>query len=223
MKVAFSDHPTELMIATGPKMTPGKMMRRVLRVVRGRSFDAVTIGYPGVVVRGRIVRDPINLGPGWIGFDFERFLHRPTRIVNDAALQALGSYRGGRMLFLSLGTGLGSAMILDGKLAPMELAHLPYKKNREYEEYVGEAALDRLGRKKWEKEVRKVVHLFVLALEPDYVVLGGGNVRKLKRLPPHCERGDNRNVIVGGARVWDDRAPPRSEEGTRPASVRSRR
>jgi predicted NBD/HSP70 family sugar kinase len=203
VKIAFSGRLTERKIPTGPRMTPGRMMRRVMRAVRNEKFDVVTIGYPGLVVHGRIAREPVNLGPGWIGFHFERVVGRPTRIVNDAAMQALGSYRGGRMLFLGLGTGLGAAMILDGTIAPMEIAHLPYKKDREYEEYVGEAGFERLGRKKWQKEVFAVVELFTRALEPDYVVLGGGNVHKLKRLPPHCERGDNRDAIVGGIRVWD--------------------
>lgn len=219
VKVAFSDSPHEIKILTGPKMTPGRLMRRVVRAVRGQSFDAVAIGYPGLVIRGRIARDPAHLGPGWVGFNFERALDHPTRIVNDAMLQALGSYRGGRMLFLSLGTGLGSALILDGTLAPLELAHLPYKKGREIEEFVGEIGLERLGRKKWEKEVFTVVDLFERALEPDYVVLGGGNVYKLKRLPPHSELSDNHAVIVGGARLWDDttRAPSEGQSG--PSSV----
>jgi predicted NBD/HSP70 family sugar kinase len=204
VKIAFSDQHSEVKVLTGPTMTPDKMMRRVLPEVRGKPFDAVTIGYPGLVAHGRIAREPVNLGPGWMGYNFERLLRRPTRIVNDAAMQALGSYRGGRMLFLGLGTGLGSAMIVDRKLVPMELAHLPYKKGREYEEYVGEAGFERLGRKRWQKEVFTVVDLFYRALEPDYITLGGGNVRKLRRLPPHCERGNNLDAIVGGARVWDD-------------------
>ncbi len=218
-KLAFSNSSTEAKIPTGPKMTPGKLMRRVARAVRSQSFDAVAIGYPGLVVRGRIAREPAHLGPGWVGFNFERALQHPTRIVNDAVLQALGSYRGGRMLFLSLGTGLGSALILDRTLAPLELAHLPYKKGREIEEYVGEAGLTRLGRKRWEKEVFTVVDLLVRALEPDYVVLGGGNVYKLKRLPPHSELGDNNAVIVGGARLWDDTGSTVFESGSRPVSV----
>ena len=204
VKIAYSGQRTEAKIPTGPKMTPGRMMQRVLRQVRGARFDAVSIGFPGLVLRGRIAGEPPNLGPGWVGFDFERLLRRPTRILNDAALQALGSYRGGRMLFLGLGTGLGTAMILDGTIAPMELAHLPYKKGRVYEEYVGEAGLERLGRRKWEKEVFTVVELLRHALEPDYITLGGGNVRKLRSLPPHCVRGDNRDAIVGGARLWSD-------------------
>ncbi len=219
VKVAFSDGPHEIKILTGPKMTPGRLMRRVVRAVRGESFDAVSIGYPGLVVRGRIAREPAHLGRGWVGFNFERALDHPTRIVNDAMLQALGSYRGGRMLFLSLGTGLGSALILDGTLAPLELAHLPYKKGREIEEFVGEVGLERLGRKKWEKEVFMVVALLKRALEPDYVVLGGGNVYKLKRLPPRSELSDNHAVIVGGARLWDVTTLASSEGRSGPGSV----
>ncbi len=205
VKVAFSGQRIPVKIPTGPRMTPGRMMRRVLATVRGERFEAVTVGYPGLVVRGRVAREPAHLAPGWIGFDFERRFRRPTRIVNDAVLQAVGDYRGGSMLFLGLGTGLGSAMIVEGRLLPMELAHLPYKKEREYEEYVGEAALERLGRKKWEKEVFAVVGLLARALEPDYIVLGGGNARKLRRLPPRCERGDGRAAVVGGTRVWETR------------------
>jgi predicted NBD/HSP70 family sugar kinase len=221
VKIAFSHQRTEQKIATGPKMTPGPMMRAVVRELKGQRFDAVAVGYPGLVRGGRIVGEPPNLGAGWIGFDFEKVLHQPVRILNDAALQALGGYRGGRMLFLGLGTGLGTAMILDGTIAPMELAHLPYKKEREYEEYVGEAALERLGRRKWEKEVFEVVRLFYTAFEPDYVILGGGNVRHLRSLPPHCLRGGNRDAITGGARLWSEpsgvpsprRRPRRSPTG----------
>lgn len=210
VKFAFSDRPTEVKIPSGPKMGPEKMMRKLAERLRGQRYDAVSIGYPGLVVHGRIVREPHNLGEGWVGFDFEKEFRRPTRILNDAAMQALGSYRGGRMLFLGLGTGLGTAMIVDGKLEPMELAHLLFKKGKTYEEYVGEAGLERLGRKRWEREVVNVVEALSAALEPDYVVLGGGNVRKLKALPPHAERGDNRDAIKGGVRAWAEgaTAPP---------------
>lgn len=209
IKVGFSHRPPESRIPSGSKMTPARMMKGLAPLLRGQRFDAVSIGYPGLVVHGRIVREPHNLGAGWVGYDFEKGFRRPTRIVNDAAMQALGSYRGGRMLFLGLGTGLGSAMIVDGQLEPMELAHLMYKKGKTYEEYVGESGLKRLGRKKWSKEVFAVVEALSSALEPDYVVLGGGNTRKLRELPPHCERGDNRNAIEGGVRVWaEERTPP---------------
>jgi glucose-6-phosphate isomerase len=186
-------------------MGPEKMMRKLRRRLTGARYDAVALGYPGLVIHGRIVREPPNLGKGWVAFDFEKAFRRPTRILNDAAMQALGSYQGGRMLFLGLGTGFGTAMIVSGKLEPMELAHLPYKKGKTYEEFVGEAALKRLGRKRWQKEVFAVVKALSVALEPDYVVIGGGNARKLKQLPPTARRGDNRNAITGGVRLWTDR------------------
>ncbi len=212
VKVAFSDHPREIRLPSGPDLTPEKMVRGIERRLTGRLFDVVTIGYPGLVIHGRIVRDPHNLGPGWVGFDFEKAFRRPTRVINDAAMQALGSYRGGRMLFLGLGTGLGTAMIVDGRLEPMELAHLPYKKGKTFEEFVGEAGLRRVGRRKWQKEVFAVVETLSEALEPEYVVLGGGNARKLKDLPPNAERGDNQNAITGGIRLWTD--PENSPVGT---------
>jgi glucose-6-phosphate isomerase len=202
VKAAFSDSPLERRVLSGPNLTPERMMRRLSKVLRGQRFDAVAIGYPGLVVRGRIAREPHNLGVGWVGFDFDEAFGCPVRVVNDAAMQALGSYRGGHMLFLGLGTGLGSAMIVEGKLQPMELAHLPYKKGRTFEEYLGEANLERVGRKKWQREVTRVVELLEAALEPDEVVLGGGNVRKLERLLPGVRRGDNREAIVGGVRLW---------------------
>jgi len=179
------------------------MVRKLRRGLKGVRYDVVSLGYPGLVVHGKIVREPPNLGKGWVGFDFEKALGRPTRILNDAAMQALGSYRGGRMLFLGLGTGFGSAMIVAGKLEPMELAHLPYKKGKTYEAFVGEAALKRLGRKKWQKEVLEVAEVLSDALEPDYVVIGGGNARKLKELPPGARLGDNRNAFAGGIRLWN--------------------
>jgi glucose-6-phosphate isomerase len=202
VKAAFSDNPREHRIASGANLTPERMVRGLSRILKSESFDAIAIGYPGLVVHGKIAREPHNLGPGWVGFDFEEAFGSPVRIVNDAAMQALGSYRGGRLLFLGLGTGLGSAMIVEGRLLPMELAHLPYKKGRSFEDYVGEASLERLGRKKWQKEVIRVVEILEAALEPDEVILGGGNVRKLDRLLPGVRRGDNREAIVGGIRLW---------------------
>jgi predicted NBD/HSP70 family sugar kinase len=186
-------------------MEPQQMVRQLRKRLKGKRFHAVALGYPGIVVHGRILREPPNLGPGWVAFDFAKALGHPIRIINDAAMQALGSYEGGRMLFLGLGTGLGSAMIVDGELEPMELAHLPYKKGRTFEEFVGDAALKRLGRKRWQKEVFAIVRTLSAALEPDYVVIGGGNLRKLKTLPPRARRGDNRNAFVGGERLWEDR------------------
>jgi predicted NBD/HSP70 family sugar kinase len=190
------------MIPSGPKFTPARMVRAVARLLRDEKYDAVSIGFPGPVKHGRITHEPVHLGRGWVGFDFREAFGRPVRIVNDAAMQALGNYDQGHLLFLGLGTGLGSAMIVDGALQPMELAHLPYKKGRTFEEYVGEAALERFGTKKWSKEVRRVVRMLVAALEPDEVVLGGGNARKLGDLLPGVRRGDNRDAIVGGVRLW---------------------
>jgi polyphosphate glucokinase len=163
----------------------------------------VTIGHPGPVLHGRIVSEPHNLGGGWVGFDFHRAFARPVKILNDAAMQALGSYRGGRMLFLGLGTGLGSAMIVDGLLEPMELAHLPYRHGRTYEDYVGLRGLESRGKKKWRRSVADVVARLAAALEADDVVLGGGNIKHLRRAPAGARLGDNRNAFVGGFRVWE--------------------
>jgi predicted NBD/HSP70 family sugar kinase len=202
VKVALSDSAQEWEIPSGPKFTPRRMLRALARLDRVELYDAVTIGYPGPVTHGKISREPVHLSPGWIGFDFRKAFGCPVRIVNDAAMQALGNYVEGHMLFLGLGTGLGSAMVMEGVLQPMELAHLPYKKGRTFEEYVGDAALQRFGKKKWAKEVRRVVQILVAALEPDEVVLGGGNASKLGKLLPGVRRGDNREAIVGGIRLW---------------------
>ena len=189
-------------VESGPTMTAEQMVNDVNKLAEGWDYDVVSMGYPGPVLHNRPVLEPSNLGSGWVGFDFEKALDRPVKIVNDAMMQAIGSYEGGRMLFLGLGTGLGSALIVDNVAQPMELAHLPYKKHRTFEEYVGRAGLKRLGKKKWRHEVAKVVERMVAALEPDYVVLGGGNVEKLDELPPKCRRGDNANAFVGGFRLW---------------------
>ena len=191
-------------IESGPAMTAALMVRAVKRLTADWKYDAVAIGYPGPVSHGRPLREPFNLGGGWMGFNFRKAFGRPVKVINDAAMQALGSYKGGSMLFLGLGTGLGSAIIVDGVLEPAELAHLPYKR-KTYEDYVGLRGLKRLGRKKWERHVRKVVDLLRAALEVDYVVLGGGNSKKLKRedLPPKTLLGDNRNAFLGGFRLWE--------------------
>jgi len=165
-------------------------------------YDAVSIGYPGVVVHGAIISEPHNLGPGWVGFNFKKSFGRPVHIVNDAAMQAIGSYEGGRMLFLGLGTGLGSALIVDGVVAPMELAHLPFKKSRSYEHYVGARGLKRMGMKKWRRTVDEVVDKLSAMFEVDYVVLGGGNARKLKKLPRNARLGSNEFAFTGGYRMW---------------------
>jgi polyphosphate glucokinase len=192
--------------ASGPSMTPVEMVAGVLRAAVGWEYDVVSIGYPGPVLRGKPVAEPHNLGQGWVGFDFESAFKHPVKVINDAAMQALGSYRGGRMLFLGLGTGLGSAMIVDGILEPMELGHLPYKKGT-FEDYVGIRGLDRVGRKKWRKHVADVVARLTAAMEAEDVVLGGGNVKKLTELPPLCREGDNDNAFVGGFRLWEQSQP----------------
>jgi len=202
VKVRATGHQSRMKILSSPKMTPAKMVAAVKKVVAGWQYDAVTIGYPGVVLHGLITCEPHHLGHGWVGFDFKKAFGRPVKIINDAAMQALGSYEGKRMLFLGLGTGLGSAMIVDGVVEPMELAHLPYKKGRTYEEYVGLAGLERLGKKKWRRRVADVVKQLSTALEADYVVLGGGNARLLKKLPPGSRLGDNENAFRGGYRLW---------------------
>lgn len=166
-------------------------------------YSKVSIGYPGPVLHGKPVSDPHNLGAGWVGFDFQKAFNRPVKLVNDAAMQAIGSYEGRRMLFLGLGTGLGSALIVDGILQPLELAHLPYKNGRTYEEYIGLIGLERLGKRRWRRHVADVVSRLKTALEPDYVVIGGGNSKFLKGLPAGARLGSNRNAFRGGIRLWD--------------------
>ena len=186
------------------------MVSGVKRLAADWTYDAVSIGYPGPVLHGRPIAEPYNLGRGWVGFNFAAAFGHPVRVINDAAMQALGSYTGGKMLFLGLGTGLGSTMIVDGIVEPMELGHLPYKKGT-YEDYVGKAGLHRRGKKKWRREVADVVDRLIAALEPEDTVLGGGNVHKLKRLPPHTRAGDNDNALRGGFRLWKkDAALPRA-------------
>jgi len=205
VKVYATGHRKPVKIVSGAAMTPKKMLKDVLALIDGWRYDVVSIGYPGPVVRGRPLRDPVNLGAGWVGFDFQKAFGCRVKIINDAAMQALGSYRGGSMLFLGLGTGLGSALIIDGVIEPMELAHLTYKKGKTFEEYLGAAALKRRGKKKWVKSVFDVVAQLKEALQADYVVLGGGNVKRLRALPSGTFRGDNENAREGGFRVWNRR------------------
>jgi polyphosphate glucokinase len=202
IKMLATGHKRPLKIPSGPDMTPRVMVRRVLAAAKDWDFDAVSIGYPGPVINGKPVSDPHNLGKGWVGFNFKKAFGRPVKIVNDAAMQALGGYKRGRMLFLGLGTGLGSALICDGVLEPMELAHLPYKKGRTYEEYVGKKGLKRMGKKKWRRQVEDVIDRFRVALNVDDVVLGGGNAKLLKKLPKGVRRGTNANAFIGGFRLW---------------------
>jgi polyphosphate glucokinase len=187
---------------SGPTLTPSRLVTKVLEMNGDLRYDVISIGYPGVVVHNKIITEPFNLGRGWVGFDFRQAFGRPTQIMNDAAMQAIGSYEGGRMLFLGLGTGLGSALIVDGVVAPMELAHLPYKRGRSYEDYVGDRGRKRLGPKKWRKVVVEIVEQLRRALEADYVVLGGGNARKLKKMPKNARLGSNDFAFLGGFRVW---------------------
>jgi predicted NBD/HSP70 family sugar kinase len=202
VKALATGHKSPIKIPSGPDMTPRIMVRRLLAAVKDWDFDAVSIGYPGAVLHGKPIAEPHNLGAGWIGFDFKKAFGRPVKIVNDAAMQALGSYKRGRMLFLGLGTGLGSALIVDGMLEPMELAHLPYKKGRTYEEYVGKKGLTRMGKKKWRRNVADVIERFRTALNVDDVVLGGGNAKLLKKLPNGVRLGTNANAFTGGFRLW---------------------
>ena len=190
-------------IDSGPSMTPRNMVKAIHDAGGDWHYDRVSIGYPGPVRDGRPFAEPWNLGRGWVRFNFERAFGVPVRIVNDAAMQALGSYSGKKMLFLGLGTGLGSAMIREGVLVPMELAHLPYRHGKSYEQYLGNAGMNRLGKQTWRKHVARVVELFIAALEVDYVVLGGGNARILHKLPPHTRLGSNANAFKGGFRLWE--------------------
>ena len=206
VKLLATGQETRRKFPSGPSMTPQDMVKGVLETAEGWSYDAISMGYPGPVLRGRPIAEPKNLGPGWVGFDFEAAFGRPVKIVNDAALQALGSYQGGKMLFIGLGTGLGTAMIVDGIVEPMELGHLPYRRGT-YEDYVGLRGLERVGKKKWRRYVNDVIERLIAALEPDDVVLGGGNVRKLKELPPKTRAGDNANAFLGGFRLWEGGQP----------------
>jgi polyphosphate glucokinase len=188
---------------SGAELDAKRMVSEVQKITADWSYDVVSIGYPGPVLHNRPVAEPHNLGHGWVGFDFKAAFSRPVKVVNDAAMQALGSYKGGKMLFLGLGTGLGSTLIVDGNVEPMELGHLPYKKHT-YEDYVGERGLVRLGKSKWQRDVEEVVALLIAALEPDDVVLGGGNAKLLEKLPAGCRLGDNANAFSGGFRLWED-------------------
>ena len=199
---------------SGPKLTAHQMVAGVKRLARGWRYEVVSIGYPGPVVHDHVVAEPHNLGTGWVGFDFKRAFGRPVRLVNDAAMQALGSYQGGRMLFLGLGTGLGTALVVGGVVEPMEIGHLSYLKHT-YEDYVSDQALERVGKKKWRKHVIDVIKRLSAALEPDEIVIGGGNVRLLKTLPPHCRAGDNANAFKGGFKLWQEIAAPRGTRSRR--------
>src|SRR5262245_35714141 len=203
VKILATGHEEPRKFPSGPTLTAEQMVARVMELAGDWQYDVVSIGYPGFVVRGRPVAEPHNLAPGWVGFDFQTAFGCPVKIINDAAMQALGSYNRGKMLFLGLGTGLGAAMIVDGIIEPMELAHLPYRKGT-FEDYVGQRGMDRKGKKKWREHVFDVVDRLVAALEPEDVVLGGGNVKKLRELPPRCRAGENTNAFLGGFRLWEE-------------------
>jgi len=202
VKILASGEKDKREIDSGPTLTARQLVSSVKKLADGWEYDVVSIGYPGPVVHDRPMAEPHNLGKGWMGFDFAAAFKLPTKVINDAAMQALGSYRGGKLLFLGLGTGLGSTMIVDGIVQPMELAHLPYKK-RTYEGYVGARAVEEFGKKAWRRHVEDVVECLVAALQPDDVVLGGGNAKKLKELPPLCRLGENANAFKGGFRMWE--------------------
>jgi polyphosphate glucokinase len=202
LKIYATGHLEAVKVPSGPAFTPKQLVKAVRQITKGWDYSVVSIGYPGPVVHGKPVHNPANLGNGWVDFDFAKALGHPVRIINDAAMQALGSYRGGRMLFLGLGTGLGSAFIVDGVVEPMELAHLPYKHGKTFEQFVGAAALERMGKKKWIKAVNDVVAQLKNALQADYVVLGGGNARRLTTLPPDTFAGSNTHACEGGFRLW---------------------
>lgn len=204
VKIRLSSGGDERRVESGPNMSAGQMIGKVKTMAQDLVFDAIAIGYPGPVARNRVTLEPHNLGKGWVGCDFEAAFGKPVRVVNDALMQAIGSYEGGRMLFLGLGTGLGAAVIAENVGLPMELAHLPYRKGKSFEAYVGERGLDKRGKKKWRGYVFDVTERLSAALQADYVVIGGGNVDKLDELPPNARRGDNENAFKGGFRLWQD-------------------
>ena len=209
VKILATGQKVERRMNSGPTLTAEQMAGGVRALAKGWKYDAVSIGYPGPVAHNRPVKEPYNLGKGWVDLDYEAAFGCPVKIVNDAAMQALGSYNGGKMLFLGLGTGLGTTLIVDNVIVPMELAHLPYRKAT-FEDYVGERAFERDGRKKWRKHVADVIARLVAAFEPDEVVLGGGNSANLKDLPPRCRLGNNANAFPGGFRLWEEPAAPKT-------------
>jgi polyphosphate glucokinase len=202
VKVLRSGETEHRRFESGPQLSAQQMVDGVRSLTSDWPFDKVSIGIPSPVHDGHVVSEPVNLGAGWVGFDFAQAFGKPTKVINDAAMQALGSYEGGKMLFLGIGTGLGSALVVNGVVEPMELGHLPFRKAT-FEDYVGERGMTRLGKKKWQKAVFETVELLTAALEPDYVVLGGGNAKKLAELPPDVRLGANDNAFVGAFRLWD--------------------
>jgi hypothetical protein len=210
VKALATGQPEPARVDSGPTTTPDAMVAAIRAATAGWEYDVVSVGYPGPVAGGRPAAEPHNLAPGWVGYDFAAAFGRPVRVINDAAMQALGSYRGGRMLFLGLGTGLGSALVVEGIVQPLELAHLPYRKGRTFEEYVGNAGRARLGGRRWRRHVSAVVERLHAAMQVDYVVLGGGNARRLRRLPAAAALVPNTNAFIGGMRLWDRPEPAAS-------------
>jgi polyphosphate glucokinase len=206
VKARATTHPESLKIPSGRTHTPAAMVDAVQKLTATWQYDVISIGFPSPVRHGQIIADPVNLGAGWVGFDFEKAFKKPVKIVNDAVMQALGSYTGGRMLFMGLGTGLGTALVDDGHAIALEIQHLPYRKST-YEEYVGQAALRRFGRKRWENHVHAIAKLMIDALVCESIVFGGGNARLLAKLPPHARLGDNANALPGGVSLWNDVSP----------------
>jgi polyphosphate glucokinase len=204
VKILATGRRTPVKVPSGPQFTPGEMVKAVKAAVAGWQYDVVSLGYPGPVVHGHPLSEPHNLGPGWVGFNFEKAFGKPVRMINDAAMQALGSYQGGRLLYLGLGTGLGSAMIVNGLLAPMELGHLPYKKGRTYEDYLGLRGLKRMGKKRWRKHVLDVVTKLRAAFEAEDVVIGGGNAKLIEKWPAGVRAGANAQAFRGGYRLWQE-------------------
>jgi polyphosphate glucokinase len=206
VKVLASGEQESRRADSGPSMTAARMVEAAKRLADDWTWDSVSVGVPSPVHGGRLVAEPVNLGGGWVGFDYEAAFGKPTKVVNDAAMQALGSYEGGKMLFIGLGTGVGSALVANGFVQPMELGHLPYKKAT-FEDYAGNAALEKRGKKRWNRDVADIVARLSAAMEPDYVVLGGGNAKKLDELPPNARLGRNADAFAGGFRLWDPEAP----------------
>lgn len=223
IKVASTDQRTSIKIDSGPEMAAAQMAQQVLATTEGWSYDAVSIGYPGPVEHGHPLAEPHNLAPGWIDFPYAKAFGKPIRFINDAAMQALGGYKGGRMLFIGVGTGMGSAVVIDGTVIPLELAHLPYKKGLTYEEYIGIQGLERRGKKRWRKSVLDIIARLQAALVCDYVLLGGGNAKLMKELPNHVILGANSNAVEGGLKLWEKSAAVARKPKKSPAKSAKRR
>jgi predicted NBD/HSP70 family sugar kinase len=223
VKLLATGHGEPRKVPSGPTLTPSRMARAVMRAVADWEYEAVSIGFPGPVRGGHPAHEPHNLGRGWVRFDYAKAFSRPVRIVNDAVMQALGSYRGGRMLFLGLGTGLGAALVVEGHVQPLEIAHLPYRSGRTYEELLGKRAQERMGKKRWRRMVAEIVPRLLDAFQVDEVVIGGGNAKQLKELPRGARLGDNANAFVGGYRLWEAASDRRRRAALVPMPLPRRR